>query len=81
VTKFFQLNEQVPMVSTLKVVGRTSCGFLLCIGLSNTEQASYEPAASDVMKTDSRSDRTGFKENTLKGELVRVEGENHLAKG
>jgi len=81
VTKFFHLNEQVPMVSILKVAGRMSCGFLLCIGLSNTEQASYEPAASDVMKTDSQSDRTGVKENTLKGELVRVEGENHLAKG
>ena len=80
-TKFFHLNEQVHIVSTLKVAGFMSCDFLLCIGLSNTVKASDEPAASDVMRTDSQSDRTGFKENTLKGELVRVEGENHLAKG
>ena len=69
------------MVSTLKVVGLMSCGFLLSLGLSNTALASNEPSASDVMKTDSQSDRTGFKENTIKGELVRVEGENYFVKG
>ena len=69
------------MVSIPKIVGLMSCGVLLCVGLSSTAQASNEPAASDVMKTDSQSDRTGFKENTIKGELVRVEGENYFVKG
>ena len=80
-TNFFHINEQVHIVSTLKVGGFISCGFLLCIGLSNTVQASNEPAASDVMRADSQSDRTGLKEDTLKGELVRVEGENYFVKG
>ena len=69
------------MVSILKIVGLMSCGFLLCLGLSNTAQASNEPTASDVMKTNTITDQTGFKENTIKGELVRVEGENYFVKG
>ena len=48
------------MVSILKVVGVLSCGFLLCLGLSNAAQAGNTPAASDVMKTDSVTDRQGF---------------------
>ena len=78
---FLHLTEEGFMVSIPKIVGLMSCGFLLCVGLSSTAQASNEPAASDVMKTDSQSDRTGFKENTIKGELVRVEGENYFVKG
>ena len=48
------------MVSIPKVVGLMSCGFLLCLGLSNAAQAEHAPAPSDVMKTDSTSDRQGF---------------------
>ena len=69
------------MVSIPKVVGLVSCGFVLCLGLSNAAQASNEPSASDVMKTDSQSDRTGFQENMIKGVLLRVEGENYFVKG
>jgi Cu/Ag efflux protein CusF len=48
------------MVSILKVVGVLSCGFLLCLGLSNAAQAEHAPAPSDLMKTDAQSDRQGF---------------------
>ena len=48
------------MVSIRKVVGILSCGFLLCLGISNAVQAEHEPAPSDVMKTDSVTDRQGF---------------------
>jgi len=48
------------MVSIQKVVGVLSCGFLLCLGLSNAAQAGNAPGASDVMKTDSVTDRQGF---------------------
>ena len=48
------------MVSIPKVVGVISCGFLLCLGLSNAAQAGNTPGASDVMKTDSVTDRQGF---------------------
>ena len=48
------------MVSIRKVVGVLSCGFLLCLGLSNAAQAEHAPAPSDVMKTDSVTDRQGF---------------------
>ena len=48
------------MVSIPKVVGVLSCSFLLCLGLSNAAQAGNVPGASDVMKTDSVTDRQGF---------------------
>ena len=48
------------MVSIPIIVGVLTCGFLLCLGLSNAAQAEHAPAASDVMKTDSQSDRQGF---------------------
>lgn len=48
------------MVSSLKLVGVLSCGILLCLGLSKAVQAEHSPSASDVMKTDSQSDRQGF---------------------
>ena len=48
------------MVAISKVVGIMSCGFLLCLGLSNAAQAGNVPGASDVMKTDSVTDRQGF---------------------
>ncbi len=48
------------MVPIPKIVGVLSCGLLLCLGLSKTVQAEHSPSASDVMKTDSQSDRQGF---------------------
>ncbi len=48
------------MGSIPKVFGVLSCGFLLCLGLSNSVQAEHAPSPSDVMKTDKTSDRQGF---------------------
>lgn len=48
------------MVSIPKLVGVLSCGLLLCLGLSSAAQAEHSPSASDVMKTDSQSDRQGY---------------------
>lgn len=48
------------MVAIRKVVGILACGFLLCLGLSSAAQAEHEPSPSDVMKTDSVTDRQGF---------------------
>ena len=50
------------MVSIPKVMGFLSCGFLLCLGLSNV-QADHTPSPSDVMKTDPVDDRNGFQSN------------------
>jgi hypothetical protein len=58
--RILHLTEEAPMVSIPKVVGVLSCGFLLCLGLSNAAQAGNAPGASDVMKTDSVTDRQGF---------------------
>ncbi len=48
------------MLSTPKLVGILSCGLLLCLGLSSVAQAEHSPSASDVMKTDSVTDKQGF---------------------
>ena len=48
------------MVSIPKVVGVLCGGVLLCLGLSYTAQAEHPPAPSDVMKTDSQTDRQGY---------------------
>src|SRR4026207_656520 len=59
-TQVVHRTEEAPMVSIPKVVGVLSCGFLLCLGLSNAAQAQHTPGPSDVMKTDSVTDRQGF---------------------
>ena len=48
------------MVSIPKVVAVMCGGVLLCLGLSHTAQAEHPPAPSDVMKTDSQTDRQGY---------------------
>ncbi|HEX6728031.1 MAG TPA: hypothetical protein VF078_11810 [Nitrospira sp.] len=48
------------MISIRKVVGIVSCSFLLCLGLSNAALSEHAPSPSDVMKTDSVTDRQGF---------------------
>jgi hypothetical protein len=67
------------MVSIPKVVGVMSCGFLLCLGLSNAAQAEHAPAPSDVMKTDSVTDQQGFQSDDDKQK--NVEMGNTSAKG
>src|SRR4249919_1353174 len=67
---FLHPTEEAPMVSIPKVVGVLSCGFLLCLGLSNAAQAGNTPGASDVMKTDSQTDRQGFQSDDDKQKNV-----------
>ena len=68
------------MVSIQKVVSVLSCGFLLCLGLSNAAQAEHTPAASDVMKTDSVTDRQGFQSDDEKQKNVDNEKGSNSAK-
>ena len=68
------------MVCIPKVVGVLSCGFLLCLGLSNVAQAEHTPAPSDLMKTDSVSDRQGFQSDDDKQQNV-DEKRSNSAKG
>ena len=58
------------MVSIPKVVGVLSCSFLLCLGLSNAVQAEHAPGPSDVMKTDSVTDKQGFQSDDDKQKNV-----------
>ena len=69
------------MVTMPKVVGILSCGFLLCLGLSNAAQAEHPPAPSDVMKTDSVSDRQGFQSDDDKQKNVDDEKGSTSTKG
>lgn len=65
-----------------------SCGFLLCLGLSNAAQADNAVSAADEMKAD-QSDRTQGDQMSdetqggkkIKGEVLRVEGDNCFVKG
>jgi len=70
------------MVSIPKIVGVMSCGFLLCLGLSNVA------SSADKLNT-GQSDKTMFtvsdKDNfeagkEVKGEVVRVEGEKYFVR-
>ena len=91
------------MVSIPKVVGVLSCGFLLCLGLSNAVQAGNAASAAEEMKaeragSDASDRRQGGQASekqmndemgsgqlkvgkTIKGEVLRVEGENYFVKG
>ncbi len=69
------------MVSISKFVGVLSCGFLLCLGLSNAALAEHTPAPSDVMKTDSVTDRQGFQSDDDKQKNVDNEKGSNSAKG
>ena len=60
------------MISIPKVVGVLSCGLSLCFG-SGVGLAEHSPAPSDLMKSDSTSDRQGFQSDNEK--------EMHDAKG
>ena len=59
----------VSIVSISKIVGVLSCGFLLCLGLS-VAHAEHAPGPSDVMKTDSVTDKQGFQSDDDKQKNV-----------
>ena len=87
------------MVSIPKIVGVLSCGFLLCLGLSNAAHAGNAASAQDEMKTDQPDHRLGGQEGgekllkdpmkgaqskgdmTIRGEMLRIEGDNYFVKG
>ena len=86
------------MVSIPKAVGVLSCGFLLCLGLSNAAQADNAASSADKLKADQSDRRQGGQEagekqmndmeggqskggKTIKGEVLRVEGDNYFVKG
>ena len=79
------------MVSISKVVGLASCSFLLCFGLSNAAQAANAASAADEMKSGQTSsdpmkgDQAKGSQSeggkTIKGEVLRVEGDNYFVKG
>jgi hypothetical protein len=69
------------MVSIQKVVGILSCGVLLCLGLSTAALAEHAPASSDVMKTDSVTDKQGFQSDDDKQKNVDAEKGSSSAKG
>ena len=69
------------MVPIRKVVGILSCGFLLCLGLSSAAQAEHEPSPSDVMKTDSVTDRQGFQSDDDKQKNVKNQKGSNSAGG
>jgi hypothetical protein len=58
------------MISIHKLVGIMSCSFLLCLGLTNAALSEHAPSPSDVMKTDSVSDRQGFQSDDDKQKNV-----------
>ena len=68
------------MVSIHKIVGVLSCGFLLCLGLSSVAQAEHAPAPSDLMKTDTQTDRQGYQSNDVKQKTVNDEKGSDRAK-
>jgi uncharacterized membrane protein YcgQ (UPF0703/DUF1980 family) len=75
------LTEEAPMVSIPKVVGVLSCSFLLCLGLSNAVQAEHAPGPSDVMKTDSVTDKQGFQSDDDKQKNVDNEKGSNRVEG
>ena len=66
------------MVSIPKVVGVLSCGFLLCLGLSNVASSADELNARPSAKMISDSVGDSKPGKTIKGEVVRVEGDNYF---
>jgi hypothetical protein len=79
------------MATIPKVVGLMSCGVLLCLGLSNAAQARIAASVTDQM-TAGQSDQgdkmrdpmKGARSKggwTIRGEVLRIEGNNYVVKG
>ena len=70
------------MVSILKVVGLTCCGFLLCLGLSDVASSAEKlntGQSGGKMLTVADKDRFEAGKE-VKGEIVRVEGDNYIVR-
>ena len=68
------------MVSILKVVGVLSCGFLLCLGLSNVASSADKlNTGQSGGKMFTVADKDRFEAGKeIKGEVVRVDGDNYI---
>ena len=75
-----------------KVVGLMSCGLVLCLGLSTAAQAGNTAAAAEDLKrgqterTKNEQDpmmknRDAARGQTIKGEVLRIDGETYFLKG
>lgn len=86
-------NQEVIMVTIIKIVGVLFCGFVLYLGLSHAAQAGNADSAAYELNAD-QSDRnqggqmSGKREagpspaaKMIKGDVLRVEGENVFIKG
>jgi hypothetical protein len=74
------------MVSIPKVVGLMSCGFLLCLGLSNAALATDDMKAGQPDRKGGQAGLKGEQDklkggHMISGELLRVEGDNYFVKG
>jgi exosome complex RNA-binding protein Csl4 len=70
------------MVAIPKVVGVLSCGFLLCLGLSNVASSADElNTGQSGGKMLTVSDKDNFQAGKeVKGAVVRVEGDNYVVR-
>jgi len=74
------------MVSIPKVIGLTSCGFLLCLGLSNASLATDDMKAGQPERQGGQAGLKGEQDKLkggymITGEVLSVEGENYFVKG
>jgi len=70
------------MISIPKVVGVLSCGFVLCLGLSNVASSSDKLntglSGGKIFTVDDKDRFVPGKE--VKGEIVKVDGENYVVR-
>jgi translation initiation factor IF-1 len=66
------------MVSISKFIGLLSCSFLLSVILSNVASSADEPTTHTSAKMVSDSIGKSKLGHTIKGEVVRVEGDNYF---
>jgi hypothetical protein len=80
------MREEVLVISTIKVVGVLSCGYLLGLGFCTAIQAAEKPATPERMKPGLSAYResdhvkpdedTGQGIETIKGEVLRIKGQH-----
>ena len=66
------------MVSISKFIGLLSCSFLLSVGLSNIASSADEITTAPSVKMISDSVGDSKPGKTIKGEVVRIEGDNYF---
>ncbi len=74
------------MVSIPKLVGLMSCGFLLCIGLSNAAMATDTMIPGQPDRQGGQAGLRGEQDklkrgHMITGEVLRIEGPNYFVKG